>query len=103
MEKFEEFEKSKQFYAIVFVLFLIPGLPKDLFTYLKPLSGMTFVPFIVITNIARIPGIVLSTYAANGLIDGDVWSSIALFAVLAAISVVALIVFNKIMQKREDG
>ena len=100
LEKFEEFEKKRMFNVIVFVLFLIPGLPKDVFTYITPLSDMPFRTFIVITNIARIPGIVLSTYAANGLIEGDIWQSVLLFAVLAIVSVVALVVFNKIMQKR---
>ena len=102
LTKFEEFEKKKSFNAIIFVLFLIPGLPKDVFTYVVPLSDIPFSSFVVITNVARIPGIVLSTYAANGLIEGDVWKSIILFAVLAVISIIALVVFNKIMAKHES-
>ena len=61
---------------------------------------MPFKTFIVITNIARIPGIVLSTYAANGLIEGDIWKSIILFAVLALVSVIALVIFNRMTQDK---
>lgn len=100
LDKFEEFETSNKFDVMVFVLFLIPGLPKDVFTYVTPLSKMSFRSFMLITNVARIPGILLSTYAASGLVQGDIWQSIVLFAVLAIISGVALLVFNKLMQKR---
>ena len=34
--KFYEFERSGKLNLIVFVLFLIPGMPKDVFTYLMP-------------------------------------------------------------------
>ena len=37
-EKFREFEKTGKLDLIVFVLFLIPGLPKDTFAYLVPLT-----------------------------------------------------------------
>lgn len=40
MEKFESFERSGKLELIVFVLFLIPGMPKDIFTYLVPLTDM---------------------------------------------------------------
>lgn len=97
--KLEEFEHSKKFNLIVFILFLIPGLPKDLFTYVVPLTDMRFREFMLVTNIARIPGIILSTYAANGLINGDIWQSVAIFLALAIVSGVALIVFNRITDK----
>lgn len=97
--KLEEFEHSKKFNLIVFILFLIPGLPKDLFTYVVPLTDMRFREFMLVTNIARIPGIILSTYAANGLINGDIWQSVAIFLALAIVSGVALIMFNRITDK----
>lgn len=35
LEKFRKFEKTGKLNIIVFILFLIPGLPKDVFTYLS--------------------------------------------------------------------
>lgn len=102
MQKFEEFEKSKKFSSIVFLLFLIPGLPKDLFTYITPLTDMPFRQFMLLTNAARIPGIVLSTYAANGLIEGDIWQSVVIFLALAVVSVAAMVVFSRFIDRASD-
>lgn len=97
MDKLRKFEASSKFNIIVFVLFLIPGMPKDIFTYITPLSHMRLGSFLALTNIARIPGIVVSTYAADGLVDGRIWESAIIFLVLAAISVLALLFYNRII------
>lgn len=97
IDKIRGFEQSRKFNVIIFVLFLIPGMPKDVFTYITPLSDMRFTTFLLITNFARIPGIVTSTYAANGLIEGRIMESAIIFAVLAAISVAALLLYNRII------
>lgn len=102
LDKLTEFEKSKKFNIIVFILYLIPGMPKDVFTYILPLSDMRFGTFVAITNIARIPGIVISTYAADGLIEGRIWESVIIFLVLAVIALVALLTYNKILDKFRD-
>lgn len=101
LQKFSDFEQSSKFNSIVFVLFLIPGMPKDVFTYITPLSHMKLSTFIVITNVARIPGIIVSTYAADGLMEGRIWESVVLFTVLAIIAVIALVVYNKIGNKNQ--
>lgn len=98
MRKFHDFEASRKFNIIVFILFLIPGMPKDVFTYITPLSKMRFTTFLLITNAARIPGIVVSTYAADGLVDGRIWQSVILFLALAAVAVAALLLYNKIIE-----
>ena len=100
MGKFREWEASDKFKAIVFVLFLIPGLPKDVFTYITPLTHMSMRSFVTISNVARIPGIVLSTYAAAGLVSGDITQSIIIFAVTALVAIVALIVYGRVTRKK---
>lgn len=105
MEKFRNFESSSKFDVIVFILFLIPGLPKDVFTYITPLSHMKLGPFLAITNFARIPGIVVSTYAADGLVQGRIMESVILFLVLAVIAGSALFIYNRftIMLEKKTG
>ncbi len=102
MSKLRHFESSPKFNTIVFILFLIPGMPKDVFTYILPLSHMRLRTFVILTNTARIPGIVVSTYAANGLIEGRIWESIIIFLVLAAIAGLALLLTNRFMNKIEE-
>lgn len=95
MAKFEAFRKSGKLNMIVFILFLIPGLPKDVFTYLVPLTNMRMRTFLIISNGARIPGIVVSTYAASGLVSGDIMQSVIIFLIAAAIALIAILLFNK--------
>ena len=60
-ERFHEFVASKGLY-LVFALFLIPGLPKDTLCYLLGLTGMRFVPFILINIVGRLPGTLILTW-----------------------------------------
>ena len=97
MGKLEKFEQSEKLDVMVFVLFLIPGLPKDVFTYLVPLTNMGLRDFLFLANVGRIPGILISTFGAAGLIEGDYTQSIVLFAAAAVIAVVALVMHEKIL------
>lgn len=97
LDKFNAFEESGKLSIVVFILFLIPAMPKDTFTYLVPLTNMRMRDFLVLSNVGRIPGIVISTYAANGLVDGSITQSIIIFAVVAVIAIVAIVFRDKIM------
>ena len=99
LKKFQDFEKTGRLNIIVFILFLIPGLPKDVFTYITPLTHMSMKNFVLISNFARIPGIVLSTYAAAGLVSGNIVESVIIFAVTAIVAVVALLVYSRMTKK----
>lgn len=98
MEKLRDFDESEKLDVMVFVLFLIPGLPKDVFTYLVPLTGMRMRDFVLLSNVGRIPGVVMSTMAANGLMEGDWVRSIVLFVACAAVAIVAILFHERIMK-----
>lgn len=98
LAKFEEYERNGKFSIIVFVLFLIPGLPKDVFTYIVGLTDMKCSTFVLLSTIARAPGVFVTTYAASGFATGDYMESIIIFAVFAAIAVVGLIFRDRIME-----
>lgn len=97
MGKLEDFEESDKLDVMVFVLFLIPGLPKDVFTYLVPLTDMSMRNFLVLSTVGRIPGILMSTLAADGLMEGDIMRSVLLFLVAAGIAALAIVFHEKIM------
>lgn len=97
LEKFYSFERSGKLSVIVFILFLIPAMPKDVFTYLVPLTSMPMRTFLILTTAGRIPGVIVSTYAAAGLADGDIKTSLIIFGIAAVIAIICLIFRNKIM------
>ena len=105
LDKFKAFEESGKLDIVVFILFLIPGMPKDVFTYIVPLTNMPYKKFITLTTIGRIPGVVGSTYAAAGLASGEVVGPIVVLVVLAVVAVVAIAFRDKIMAvfRRGEG
>jgi uncharacterized membrane protein YdjX (TVP38/TMEM64 family) len=50
-----------------FVFFLIPGMPKDYFSYLLGLSPMHVLTFFVISSVGRIPGTLLLTMQGQAI------------------------------------
>ncbi len=103
LDKFRKFENSGKLDIVVFVLFLIPGMPKDVFTYLVPLTDMEYKRFIVLTTVGRIPGVVGSTYAASGFASGDVVGPVVVLAVLAVIAIVAIVFRDRILDAVGKG
>jgi len=51
----------------MFILFCIPGIPKDLLCYIAGLTSMPMTTFLVISTIGRFPGMFLSSLIGGGL------------------------------------
>ena len=100
-EKIKKFEKNvlfqnpKKIELILFILFLVPGTPKDLLTYFSGLLPIKMSRFVVISTVARIPSIVTSTIAGANIAVGDWKKGIILYIIIVAIVAVVLYIFNK--------
>src|SRR2546428_9641124 len=62
----------------MFLLFLLPGLPKDLLSYAAGFSGMTIIEFLVLSGLARSPALLASVMIGAGVSRGDYRSVIAI-------------------------
>lgn len=87
----------KKIHLYFFIIFLIPGTPKDIFIYLVPFLPIQLSSFIIISLIARIPSILSSTIIGNSLMKGNYLLSIIIFAVFALIGIIAILFNDKIM------
>lgn len=96
LAKVREFERSGKLSVVVFILFLIPAMPKDVFTYLVPLTNMRMRNFLIITTVGRIPGVLITSFAANGLMEGHFVSSIVLLAVALVLLALGIIFRERI-------
>lgn len=95
IEKNKLFQNPKKIELVLFILFLVPGTPKDLLTYLSGLLPIKMRRFIVISTIARVPSIVTSTIAGANIAIGDWKKGIILYVLIVVIVVIALFIFNK--------
>jgi len=73
---------SKGDFAIPFVLFLLPGFPKDSLAYLLGMSHMPMPVFFFITVVGRIPGTLLLSFQGAEIYQGNYLK----FAILLGIS-----------------
>jgi uncharacterized membrane protein YdjX (TVP38/TMEM64 family) len=77
MKRFD-FLMEHQGALVAFILFLIPGFPKDYLCFILGLSPMNFRVFLVVCTIGRIPGTLLLTLQGAQIYKGDYWSTIIL-------------------------
>ena len=100
-EKIEKVEQSKIFSnqrrldLILFILFLIPGTPKDLLVYIGGLLPIKPMKFLLISTFARFPSIVSSTIAGSNLIAGNWAVVIATYLITFLIAALIIYMFNK--------
>jgi uncharacterized membrane protein YdjX (TVP38/TMEM64 family) len=70
---------------LCFILYLIPGFPKDIISYLFGISPMPFWVFAIISTIARIPGTWISSYFGAHVGEQQYLYAIAFVAAVTAV------------------
>lgn len=90
-EKFSRFVhtlNSKRSYMVLFVIFLIPGIPKDIFTYAAGVSEIRVGPFLLLSMTGRTPammgGILMGNMFYNGSYIGLIIMGTAAVILFAA-------------------
>lgn len=89
------FKNPKTIEIIMCILFLIPGTPKDLLTFLGGILPINPLKFILISTFARIPSVVSSTYAGNSILNGDIKTSILIYLITFILVAIFLLIYNK--------
>lgn len=90
LDEFAFLKDAKKLETIVFILFLIPGTPKDMLTYVVGTSPMKITQFLVLATFARIPSVISSTFIGSTIRQGE-WEIAALiFALTAVLGVVGI-------------
>lgn len=98
-EKFQNLrilQDERRFERIAFLLFFIPGTPKDLLTWAAGLIHIRPLRFFILSTIARLPSILTSTLAGTTLLSGDFSTTVLIFVVTGCISMVGLWVHKKL-------
>jgi len=91
---------EKALNAAAFTLFLIPGTPKDLLTYVAGLTKIRLLPWVLLTSLARIPSIVTSTISGNAFGLEHYGLAIGVFAATAVVSGAGILLYRRAHNKR---
>jgi len=82
---------------LCFILYLIPGFPKDIIGYLFGISPMPFWVFAVVSTLARIPGTWISSYFGAHVGDHQYLYAAAFIAAVCAICLPVFYYRNQII------
>lgn len=94
-------QNARRLNLITFILFFIPGTPKDVLTYIVGLTPMRLGTWVLITTVARIPSVVTSTIGGNALGTQDYLFAVIVFVVTAVISGLGVLAYRKITQHHQ--
>jgi len=101
IDKFNNFITHKGL-NITFILFLLPGFPKDSLCYLLGLSRIRLVDFIFMNIFGRLPGTLMLTMQGNALSQGKYQTFFWLIAVCLAFIAILYFTRNYILKILSD-
>lgn len=84
---------------LTFLLFFIPGTPKDLFTYIIGLTDMSIPLYLLLTTAARFPSIITSTVSTDNLALGNYSIAIIAFAISAVLGIIGSIAYKSLITR----
>ena len=95
-------QDSRRLELLVFIVFMIPGTPKDLLCYAVGLTNLRMRDWLWISLVARIPSIITSTIGGNALGERNYVFAAAVFAVTLLISLGGILLYRHICRKENE-
>ncbi len=80
--------------SALFLLFLLPGLPKDAMSYGAGLTSLGFVEFVTISGLARMPALLFSTMIGSQLYQRD-YGTLAITVAVGGVVILGFYLFEK--------
>lgn len=95
-------QDSRRLELLVFIVFMIPGTPKDLLCYAVGLTNLRMRDWLWISLVARIPSVITSTIGGNALGERNYVFAAAVFAVTLLISLGGILLYRHICRKENE-
>ena len=102
INKYKFLSDPRRLELTVFILFFIPGTPKDALTYIVPLTNIGTVRYLLISTFARIPSVITSTLLGDSIAAGDYTAAVIVFVITAAISIAGILFGNAYIAKKQS-
>lgn len=96
-------KNEKKLSGIIFLIFFIPGTPKDLLTYFAGLTSIKAMKFVAITTVARIPSVITSTMVGDKLMQQDFNSALTIYGITFIVSCIGLLFYKKNIENKKKG
>ena len=87
--------------ALIFLLFFIPGTPKDLLTYFVGLTDIRLKTFLLLSMVARIPSVITSTFGGHLLGEERYIGAVILYGITGVLSLLGMLGYNQYLKKKQ--
>lgn len=87
-------KNKKRLNFTFFLLYFIPGTPKDIFTWLVSLTDENAFWFVFITTIARIPSVITSTWCGQALVNENYLLSAGIFGATVLCGIIGGLIYK---------
>ena len=94
-------QNKKRLLWLTFLLFFIPGTPKDLLTYFVGLTPIKPAHFLLIACLARLPSVITSTLSGHAFGDRDYLFAVILLTATVTVSLLGMLIYRKITLRRQ--
>lgn len=95
IEEMKIFQNPKKIEKLLFVLFLIPGTPKDFLSYVSGLLPIKPINYIIISSLARFPSVISSTMIGDNIVDGNWKLGVSMYLVTFLLVGLVILIMNK--------
>lgn len=99
--RFLNTEKKRD--LLIFLVFFIPGTPKDLLTYFVGLTEIRLWKFLAISLVARLPSVITSTFGGHLLGEEKYTGAIIVYAATAIVSLLGMLGYNAWIKRKEKS
>lgn len=84
---------NKKLELILFVLYFLPGTPKDILTYFAGLTKIKPTIFLLICTLGRLPSVITSTMAGSALVESNYKTTLLIFAVTGVLALAGYLIY----------
>ena len=106
LKKFKFLQNEKKLTVILIILYLIPGIPKDVISYIVPLTPISKKEFFYYVMPCRLPAIMLSTILGSNVKSGNFTVALVVLGVALVAGIVGFlfkdVIVNKMKQHKKN-
>ena len=101
LEKLKLLQSSPKRDALFWLVFMVPGTPKDLLCYFAGLTDLSWGKWLLLCTVGRLPSVLTSTIGGDALGVKDYQFAVLVFAATLAVSAVGLLIYRALCRRHQ--
>lgn len=101
LEKLKFLQSSPKRDTLFWLVFMVPGTPKDLLCYFAGLTDLSWGKWLLLCTVGRLPSVLTSTIGGDALGVKDYQFAVLVFAATLAVSAVGLLIYRALCRRHQ--